>query len=86
METRRLVRLTDLADAFSTEALRGTDAAFDPRLHELRPHPHQRATAASRRRLVAGSEIQERHRLDDVRVQAPYCVSSMPRVREALPS
>jgi hypothetical protein len=35
---------------------------------------------------VAGSEIQERHRLDDVRVQAPYCVSSMPRVREALPS
>lgn len=83
LESRRLVRLADLAGALSTDALRGTDTAFDPRLHELRPHPGQLRSAANLRRLMAGSEIRESHRHDDVRVQDPYCVRCMPQVHGA---
>jgi histidine ammonia-lyase len=83
LEARRLVRLADLAGAFSADALRGTDTAFDPRLHELRPHPGQIRSAANLRRLMAGSAIRESHRHDDVRVQDPYCVRCMPQVHGA---
>ena len=47
LDARRLVRVADLAAALSTDALRGTDTAFDPRLHALRAHPGQRASAAN---------------------------------------
>lgn len=83
LEARRLVRLADLAGAFSADALRGTDTAFDPRLHALRPHPGQIRSAANLRRLMAGSAIRESHRRDDVRVQDPYCVRCMPQVHGA---
>jgi len=83
LEARRLVRLADLVGAFSADALRGTDTAFDPRLHALRPHPGQRASAANLRSLMAGSAIRESHRRDDVRVQDPYCVRCMPQVHGA---
>jgi histidine ammonia-lyase len=83
LEARRLVRLADLAGAFSTDALRGTDTAFDRRLHELRPHPGQLLSARNLHRLMAGSEIRESHRRGDVRVQDPYCVRCMPQVHGA---
>lgn len=83
LEVRRLARLADLAGAFSTEAFRGTDAAFDPRLHELRPHPGQIQSARNLHRLMAGSEIRESHRHGDVRVQDPYCLRCMPQVHGA---
>jgi len=83
LEGRRLVRLADLAGAFSTDALRGTDAAFDPRLHALRPHEGQGRSAANLLGLLAGSAIRESHRVDDVRVQDPYCVRCMPQVHGA---
>jgi histidine ammonia-lyase len=84
LETRRLVGLADLAGALSTDALRGTDAAFDPRLHALRPHEGQRRSAANLVLLMAGSPIRESHRCDDVRVQDPYCVRCMPQVHGAV--
>src|SRR5262249_25899171 len=74
LEARRLVRLADLVGALSTDALRGTDTAFDPRIHALRPHAGQRASAANLWRLLAGSAIRESHRVADVRVQDPYSV------------
>ena len=83
LEARRLVRLADLAGAFSTDALRGTDTAFEARLHALRPHPGQRRSAANLYGLMAGSAIRESHRHGDVRVQDPYCVRCMPQVHGA---
>ena len=83
LDARRLVRLADLAGALSTDALRGTDTAFDPRLHALRPYEGQRRSAENLHRLLAGSEIRESHRHDDVRVQDPYCVRCMPQVHGA---
>jgi histidine ammonia-lyase len=84
LEARRLVALADLVGALSTDALRGTDAAFDTRLHALRPHPGQQASAANLWRLLQGSAIRESHRQGDVRVQDPYSLRCMPQVHGAV--
>lgn len=84
LDCRRLVRIADLVAALSTDALRGTDAAFDPRLHALRPHPGQGASAANIWRLMQGSGIRESHRQGDVRVQDPYSVRCAPQVHGAV--
>jgi len=81
---RRLVRLADLAGAMSLEALRGTPAAFDPRIHQARPHAGQVAAAAHLVNLLAGSEIRESHRDSDTRVQDAYCLRCMPQVHGAV--
>ena len=81
---RRLVRISDLVAAMSTDALRGTDSAFDARLHALRPHPGQQASAANIWQLMQGSGIRESHRQGDVRVQDPYSVRCAPQVHGAV--
>ena len=83
LESRRLVKIADLVGALSTEAIRGTDTAFDERLHRLRPYPGQLASAANLWRLLQGSEIRESHRHGDPRVQDPYSVRCMPQVHGA---
>jgi len=84
LDARRLVRIADLAAALSTDALRGTDVAFDPRLHALRAHPGQRVSAANLWSLMRGSAIRESHRPGDVRVQDPYRVRCAPQVHGAV--
>jgi len=81
---RRLVGISDLVAAMATDALRGTDAAFDARLHALRPHPGQRDSAANIWQLMQGSGIRESHRQGDVRVQDPYSVRCAPQVHGAV--
>jgi histidine ammonia-lyase len=84
LETRRLMRSADLVGALSTDALRGTDTAFDARIHALRPYAGQRASAANLWQLMQGSGIRESHRAGDVRVQDPYSVRCMPQVHGAV--
>jgi histidine ammonia-lyase len=84
VETRRLVKVADLVGALSAEALRGTDTAFDARIHALRPYPGQRASAANLWRLMQGSAVRESHRAGDVRVQDPYSLRCMPQVHGAV--
>jgi len=81
---RRVVKLADLAGAMSLEALMGTPAAFDERIHLVRPHPGQIASAANLMRLMADSEIREAHREHDSRVQDAYCLRCMPQVHGAV--
>ena len=80
---RRLMRIADLVAAMATDALRGTDSAFDARLHALRPHPGQLASAANIWQLMQGSGIRDSHRQGDVRVQDPYSVRCAPQVHGA---
>src|ERR1017187_9421620 len=81
---RRVTQLADLAGAMSLEALMGTPAAFDPRIHAARPHAGQIASAAPLVRLLADSEIRESHREHDKRVQDAYCLRCMPQVHGAV--
>jgi histidine ammonia-lyase len=79
LDAGRLGRLADVTGAMSLEALMGSNAAFDPRIHALRPHPGQRAAAANLRRLTADSAIIASHR-DCTRVQDAYSLRCMPQV------
>jgi histidine ammonia-lyase len=72
-----------VAGALSTDAARGSDAPFDPRIHLLRKHRGQIETAQALRNLMAGSAIRESHRVGDERVQDPYCLRCQPQVMGA---
>ncbi len=82
VRARRLARTADIACALSTDALLGTDVAFDARLHALRPHPGQVESARNLSRLLAGSPLKESHR-DCGRVQDAYALRCSPQVHGA---
>jgi histidine ammonia-lyase len=78
--------LTDSADviaSLSLDALKGTDAAFDERIHKARPHAGQIQTAANLRKLLEGSAIRESHR-DCGKVQDAYSLRCIPQVHGAV--
>jgi histidine ammonia-lyase len=72
-----------VAGALSTEAAKGSDTPFDPRIHALRGQPGQIVVADALRGLMSGSAIRESHRVNDVRVQDPYCLRCQPQVMGA---
>jgi histidine ammonia-lyase len=81
-EARRLTRGADVVGALTLDALKGTDVAFDPRIHAARPHPGQQASARNLKRLLAGSPLRESHRGCD-KVQDAYSLRCMPQVHGA---
>ncbi|MBS4033097.1 MAG: histidine ammonia-lyase [Ignavibacterium sp.] len=83
IEAIKLEKIADIAGALSHEALRGTDNAFDSRLHKLRPFPGQIAVAKNILAMIKGSEIRESHREDDPRVQDSYSIRCMPQIHGA---
>jgi histidine ammonia-lyase len=68
-----------IAGAMSVDALKGTDVAFDPRIHEARGQPGQIAVAAELKRLLGDSEIRQSH-AGCPRVQDPYSFRCQPQV------
>ena len=78
-----LFRSALITGALSTEAAKGSDAPFDARIHKLRGHAGQREVGKALRSLMAGSTIRASHRLDDPRVQDPYCLRCQPQVMGA---
>jgi histidine ammonia-lyase len=76
-------RVADITAAMSAEALLGTDRPFDARLHEIRPHPGQVASAANLTRLLKGSGIVASHRHSHHAVQDSYSVRCSPQVAGA---
>jgi histidine ammonia-lyase len=78
-----LADTADVIGALSLDALRGTDVAFDERIHQARPHPGQLRTAANLRKMLEGSRLRESH-LDCDRVQDAYSLRCMPQVHGAV--
>ncbi|HKD10702.1 MAG TPA: histidine ammonia-lyase [Thermoanaerobaculia bacterium] len=78
----RLAQVADICGAASLDAARGSDAPFDPRIVEARPHPGALASAANLRRLLARSAIRESHR-GCGKVQDNYALRCMPQVHGA---
>jgi histidine ammonia-lyase len=78
-----LFRATLITGALSTEAAKGSDTPFDPRIHALRRHRGQIEAAHALRALMAGSEIRASHLVGDARVQDPYCLRCQPQVMGA---
>ncbi len=82
-EAEKLFQSALVTGALSTEAAKGSDTPFDPRIHALRRHRGQIETAAALRALMAGSEIRASHLVADSRVQDPYCLRCQPQVMGA---
>jgi len=79
----RLLRVGLVAGALTTDAAMGSDGPFDDRIHALRRHPGQIATATALRSLMAGSAIRASHATGDGRIQDPYCLRCQPQVMGA---
>src|SRR5262249_46176249 len=78
LAAENLADSADVIGAMTCDALKGTDVAFDARIHEARPHAGQVHTAANLRKLLEGSQIRESHR-DCGRVQDAYSLRCMPQ-------
>jgi len=72
----------DIIGAMSLEALTGTKAPFDERLHRLRPFAGTSLVAQRLRLLLHNSAIMQSH-VDCGRVQDPYSLRCMPQVHGA---
>ncbi|NKB60290.1 MAG: histidine ammonia-lyase [Alphaproteobacteria bacterium] len=81
-EIEQVFRAALVAGALSVDAALGSDAPFDPRIHELRGQPGQRDVAAALRDLLADSEIRRSH-VDCGKVQDPYSLRCQPQVMGA---
>ena len=83
-EAEVLLQTPLITGALSTEAAKGSDAPFDPRIHTLRRHRGQIDTAHTLRELMSGSAIRASHLKGDERVQDPYCLRCQPQVMGAV--
>jgi histidine ammonia-lyase len=78
-----LVDSADVLGGLTCDALQGTDAAFDERIHNARPHAGQIQSAANLRKMLEGSQIRESHRTCG-RVQDAYSLRCIPQVHGAV--
>src|SRR5208337_945204 len=78
-----MVDTADVLGALTVDALKGTDVAFDERIHQARPHPGQLQVARNLRRMLEGSQIRESHR-GCSKVQDAYSLRCIPQVHGAV--
>jgi histidine ammonia-lyase len=81
VRAERLSQVADIAGCLSLEALYGTQAAFDERIHRLRPFPRQQDCARYLRALLAGSEFTRPPNSGDI--QDAYTLRCIPQVHGA---
>ncbi len=77
-----LCKHADIAASMSLETLMGTRTAFDPRIHNARPHLGQMKAASDMMKITRNSEIISSHR-DCSRVQDAYTLRCSPQVHGA---
>ncbi|MEJ2562533.1 MAG: aromatic amino acid lyase, partial [Anaerolineales bacterium] len=82
LRAERLSQTADIAGGLSLEALHGTTLAFDERIHQLRPFPHQQDCAAYLRSILAGSDFVRGD--DPAYVQDAYTLRCIPLVHGAV--
>jgi len=78
----RLSRLIDVAASMTLEVLMGSRTEFNPRIHQVRPHPGQMAAAVNMERITRNSEIISSHK-DCSRIQDAYTLRCSPQVHGA---
>jgi len=89
LEAESLCDIADLAGAMSLEAMQGTNTAFEPEIHSVRPHPGQVFVAKQVRSILTSakggpkkSEIARSH-INCDKVQDPYSLRCIPQVHGA---
>jgi histidine ammonia-lyase len=85
LESEHLCNVADMIGAMSVEAMRGTETAFDPEIHSVRPHPGQVLSAKNVKKILTSggmSEISRSH-IGCGKVQDPYSLRCIPQVHGA---
>lgn len=80
LKAERISQLADIIGAVSLEGYDGRIEPFDAKIHQVRPHMGQIATANALRKLLEGSQIITRKK---EHVQDPYSFRCMPQVHGA---
>lgn len=78
----QLMQLADQVGAMTTDALLGSQKAFDPRIQKIRNHPGQQTSAKIIGGMLKGSELLASHQ-NCKQVQDPYSIRCMPQVHGA---
>ncbi len=82
-EARQLAQAADCAAALSLDALRGTVAAYDERIHAARQQIGQRLVAKNMRSIFASNDPIMQSHADCAKVQDPYSFRCVPQVHGA---
>jgi histidine ammonia-lyase len=86
LEAEHLCDVADATGAMTVEALRGTEIAFEPEIHAVRPHPGQIHVAKRMREILLSgggkSQIAKSHE-NCGKVQDPYSLRCIPQVHGA---
>lgn len=75
------IKLADISASLTLEALRGIKDAFDPRIHQIRGHIGQVATARNLLKLIEGSSSISKQ--GELRVQDAYALRCIPQIHGA---
>lgn len=80
-DAMNLTKLADISAALTLEALNGITDAFDPRIHQARPHRGQMLSAKNLLTITQGSKLTTRQ--GEIRVQDPYTLRCLPQIHGA---
>lgn len=78
-DSKWLLKVADIASALSLQALAGTDVAYNPKIHNLKPHNGQVETAYNLRELIKESTF-----IRKKRIQEPYSFRCVPQIYGAV--
>jgi histidine ammonia-lyase len=81
LKTFRIVDQADIIGALSLEAFDGLLEPFMENIQRIRPHKGQAQTAAHFRKMLAGSEMQQKQK---EHIQDPYSFRCIPQVHGAV--
>lgn len=78
----KIMKYADIVAALTCDGVRGTLRAYDERIHKLKPHPGQIASASNLRTLLSESQVMNSHE-ECGKVQDPYSLRCVPQVHGA---
>ena len=81
-EAKQIMKLADIATTLTLDGVKGTSAAYNPKITQLKPHPGQLAVVKNLNNLIANSALKESHP-DCGKVQDPYSLRCVPQVHGA---
>lgn len=77
-KAKKILSTAEFTASLSLEALRGTTKAYDPRIHNIKPHKGQLEVAQNMRKNLKGSTM-----VDNTKVQDQYSLRCIPQIHGA---
>lgn len=81
-EAKQIMKLADIATTLTLDGVKGTSAAYNPKITALKPHKGQIAAVENLNKLTANSELKDSHPQCG-KVQDPYSLRCVPQVHGA---